>query len=1097
MYKRSLKRIVFALYKGEEDIDKNLKALKLQGSYKDYQNCLMMMTQQDIHKEYFKSLYQAKEWNDLILNAEFPMVVEIDRYEERLFIKELWFSLALLHVYKGRLLEFEKLKNQFELLFLNSQFEEAEHILDLVKEKCGLSFWYIQSKLLVLNHLDHSRYTSYYRETRDSCNDTVLQFYIRLLKRKINLKVWQIDYKNFYRENFGGLLLKNDEEKNDEEVKYLAKYVNFMCFDLEKDLTDDEKVVLVTMLQHLTIVDVYMLFSKLILELVVDSSANNTEIEEIWSKYIYSFKKNDLQMYNLASKKINDIKRFFCERRYKACKQYCREQFKDMGNYFELLDIYAKCDLFLEEKSQNKTILEKMGNIFTICYFKGASYTNYPEILYRYLRCLSDFNGYYDLFIMVADSIDTERDIYRRYRQKKMRLCRHLSVDNLLVEKEKEKLLIELQDVLGTIYCCCWNPEFRKKYNKRENFVLDEVSNLLICIDRNEEIVYSDLPFKIKDILDEEQRLSEFNKYKFENDCAKAIQIYMDTYYRNQNKTLRMDSDWLNDELTTFNCEEYLSDLDFFNFAFLMDLNGNFDGILSQTVLDSFACILMDHEISVPSEIIEKESLEDFRTQRFLENCCGEILSEAPADLYNEALYVEQKKILNLLLKMNRDRTDLKQRLDEVEKQYEDIELKKDIEFKEDELQGNKIIAEWIKLEKDECTERVINSLDKKEFSSCKEDNFENIMEEYRTLKKRYVLYVNEQLGLQIRHGILDLEFVRLLDKYYFFIPECDKDEKKEIINNNQYINSLRPDEKRKAFQSLQEFCSKLFQRVEKIKGEICFTHRSYYNGYVSLFLPKEELREGLLKEIEHWEDATAILRGIRKFLDLILEQKLQVLGNRIAEQLRKSYGECEECLAKKLQDAGINYDFRSNFQDDAYKMIDDIQQWFHLTYCRKLNYDIRNYIKKLKEQNPDIQVSFCYLYDDPMLQLDEIRCIDIILKNLIRNIEIHSGYKYNLNKADAEIKIKKDRTAVNIVGKNKISPNVERERIQENIDKINNLPKNSLQMMPIENDDHGLGFYRMNKVFEEIDYSWNIKAQLDDDIFKVTINVDVKGEEI
>lgn len=130
--------------------------------------------------------------NDLFIESPFPILTS--EYKKTYIYNDILFYIAYLDVYKERVKEFIAGRVEFENLYLNGKYKEAQTVLEQVCQSCGFSFWYMESKLMLLNSSEYKEYHQYYLKFRDSCENALLKSCVRLVKRKINMRPTQRTY---------------------------------------------------------------------------------------------------------------------------------------------------------------------------------------------------------------------------------------------------------------------------------------------------------------------------------------------------------------------------------------------------------------------------------------------------------------------------------------------------------------------------------------------------------------------------------------------------------------------------------------------------------------------------------------------------------------------------------------------------------------------------------------------------------------------------------------------------------------------------------------------------------------------------------------
>lgn len=234
MGKMTFEKVIMNVFKAEGKANLALINLKKNFSYNEYYNCIKMMLNNKIYSGSMAKFFSISDVNELINESTFPILIMDQKNDSNFMFKDLYFILALFGIHEEKILQYLKLKETFEDAFLEGDYQTASEHLDQIYKLCGLSFWYIESKLMLLNETDYNSYREYYLKIRNSCTDFPMRSYIRLLKRKINMRTRQSDFKIFYKENFGRIL------KDDSNAAIFTDYAEFMSFEENSCLSEEK-----------------------------------------------------------------------------------------------------------------------------------------------------------------------------------------------------------------------------------------------------------------------------------------------------------------------------------------------------------------------------------------------------------------------------------------------------------------------------------------------------------------------------------------------------------------------------------------------------------------------------------------------------------------------------------------------------------------------------------------------------------------------------------------------------------------------------------------------------------------------------------------
>ena len=238
--------------------------------------------------------------------------------------------IAFLAANKKKILKFLSLKSEFEHHYLIGNYVDAEKALNSIYQITGLSFWYIEARMLLLNVMNYSEYCNFYLSIRNDCDDNMLKQYIRLLKRKIHLRTNQKDFIKFFHEHIG------ENESSNPTPDVWRIYFDFSSFEQSDLLNDIQKCSLSIVLHHLTIVDTFLLMKKTLLLLA--ATEPDKEPQELYEVFKSEFATDD----EARGKQFNFLESLFCENDFAACQNECKNNLNTHAEHFEILDIYTK-----------------------------------------------------------------------------------------------------------------------------------------------------------------------------------------------------------------------------------------------------------------------------------------------------------------------------------------------------------------------------------------------------------------------------------------------------------------------------------------------------------------------------------------------------------------------------------------------------------------------------------------------------------------------------------------------------------------------------------------------------------------------------------
>ncbi|MCH5340679.1 MAG: hypothetical protein J1E01_04355 [Acetatifactor sp.] len=1093
MAKYSYGNAIMKIYRANKNLNENVETIKKSGKYKDYVNCILVMSSSKLFGSTLKIPFQISNVNDLINESAFPiLLINNNIFSRDYFYKDLRFMQAFFEVNKKYVLDYLHLKNKFEHAFLNGLREEADYILSEIEQKFGLSFWLIESKLLLYNEWDYKKYVSYYLEIRDSCENDLLRNHIRMCKRKVNLRTRSRDYELFYLENIEGY-------SHSDKLEYMAYgyYVQFMGFETHKVLSDDMKKSLGIMLYHLSFIDSWLLFKRLII--CLNTVENNENAKKLLKTYKNLFCPEEYGRGNT----YHIIKKEFCKSNYRDCLKKCEYELMKYGNHFEVLDIYIKCLVLTERKKvllKEDSPLHKLSDVLIKCYIKedDSDYAfTYIDYCDRYSRALSMFSSYYELLGIVENTMEPRNEkskwsfyikLYDRYFFNEEAVC---------IQHDKDKYIDELKKNWEELYTCEWNYAYRHEPYKNV-YEIDDMTKRFNAIEVNEDlcIKWENKISNLNKLIYEESVVNKFQCFIDQERYMEAVHLFVEVYIKSTFLVLKMDIEKLESRLSNAVRLNMLEEIDYFIFLDIRRKKREEKNVFDQAMVDSFESILKKYQITKPSDIAIIDRQPTPNILMFWEGCCNRILNESPCDLYDEEELAEKILLLNNIIKYN-PRALYKEWLAklELDKDYSDI-IKL---YGKKEWITDKIIADEILLENDE---NIMSSYD----GLCglsmhqileSENKISLFKEVFAQCKKEYVRQVNEQMGSRVRHSILDTEFVQLLKKFDLFFPLCSVQEKENILAEHPYIKKLPLTEKETVYLRLQECCINLFEKISLAKKElIFFTHKEKDREYTSMYVTIDELKR-YIQRIEDISNETRFINSIKEILDNILIDRLYILRERVKNRLLNIQKEYINSLQIIIDDKKM-YASVHNLEKEMEELIYKIVAWFNLFSNGERECDFGTYL----DEQAQIYSDFEFLYSnnkdtETKIKLKVIRDIDMILKNLIRNVQLHSGYAANLCDAEAKFVFCLDKRGhFSLETSNRVVLEKENDCLVSKVNNVNNLTSNE----NVVNDfgvieGKGQGYQSIKSMMKNNYYNAMINVAIVNNIFKAQIQFDLERE--
>lgn len=1080
------------------DKTKELLNIIANGNYVQYSFCNKAMIQNKYHKKRLDSFCREDNPDNLLPAALIPCLTWERGGTQENFYKDIGFMLAYMSANKDKILSFLKTKERFEHEYLIGNYEDALTALNDIYNLTGSSFWYIEAKLLILNEINYSDYCDFYLLVRDNCNNDLIREYIRLLKRKVHMRTSQKEFVDFFNKRIRSYR-STDSETLDEEIgtlreEVVREYFEFCSFEYDRMLNDIQKQLLCMALHHLTFIDAFLLIEKLLVFLF--ATEPNSKSKSLYSTFRDTFICDD----DDRGTQYNHLKQLFCEEKFQECAEHCEKLLNIHAQYFEILDIYVKVMLIVEKRPKNRRPLDLIINTLISCYVKkdNSYYAHtYIDVCDRYLRALSSFSSFHELFCIIINTMYPRRNEHRVFYEIKILRRPYYNSEQALIHHDIDTYLKMIRSKLGMLYSCEWGEDFYAAYEDSYEIHTDSIGMKLNIIRKGEPIHFDDEKLSnIERVMYQEKMSIEFIQCIKEERYIDAIHLYMRIYFLDMFLVTKLDVDKLNEQLVESVCTPMLSDMDFFIYAFITNLNQSFPDEPSQCVIDSFAEILIGHQITKPSELIYDGVENNPRYLKFFDLCCNKILEESPCDLYDLDLYEEQRKLLECLYRAKK-KQDYQEKLQEVREKYNFFFL------------GNshyhgkaieKINADWITLEYDGDVASAYDALNGYTPNQICEE--EKLFKEFKRVlihcKKEYVRKINAQMGTTIRHSILDTEIVQLLKKFCLFIPECDEYECVETLDTNERILSYDLKNRRKVYNLIQINCLKLFEEIEKIKSYIYFVNseEGQNKDFVSVYMSTDEIREQLLK-CNSFDGEAKFINELKTRLNEIMAIRVYKLRKNFESNLIDAVASYLNNLRQDFEKENLPLVQITQLEENFQKTVNTMGEWFQIAHNSNCIFNLTEYLNDQSQRFSDVK--FDYEKVPCLLKLEIINTIDIILINLIRNIDTHAGF-IDLKKAEATIiiRVNEVKGAITIKASNQLDKNVDRAYVRRSIEQINramdvstsgNLTLNEPDNVNVgRKDNHGLGLIRICEILQRNYKNPIVVAELDDDTFHIQI---------
>lgn len=1081
---KELNKCIISIINGQGNMELILSRIKKLGTEEDYEKIVNAIQRNARYRKMLSSLYTNQNVNDIFSAAFIPSLTLFSGNSKDNIYKDVLFMVKFLLGYEKLISDFYVKKAQFEAAYLSGNLPDAARLLDEVYNATGISYWYIEMKLLLLNDSDYEMYRKFYESLKNSAaNDLVLN-HIRLIKRRVNMRTSQNDYCEFFNKNFS-------HESSDHDYNYYRAYLDFMYTESPAKLSELQIGNLTTVMHNLTLIDTVLFVERFLLNLVCVQKL--PEYQPLYDEFKCKLNGNDTQ----RGQDYHTIKLLFCNGEYEICSQKCEALLVEHSDRFEITDIYVKTLLVLDRSASiKKCPLLDMVSIMLNCYLKkdGSAFgATFMDKSNQMLRALSSFDGYYELLNIISNTMYIKSTTEHPYWDIMVRKRPFHNAECDLLDQN-----ISNEGIIS----CDWSYSFYKKAASLMQITRDEVSERLKTIRDGRHTSVSDYQEceGLDRIYFEEEIVIAFHENMEKRQYLQAVQIYAQVLVEDILLATRCDVERLSDELTEDKCKPLLSDLSFYIFAATTDLNKQFRDTLSQTLFDSFHAILTKYGFNAPSNFINVPFENKKLLYKFLELCCDEnVLMQSPCDLYGKEKLQEQEKLLNYLYKSTRQNR-YRSMLDRVKADLAEFNVRNTTQSVQ--LPREKLNTDWLSVEYDSDVASAYDQLRGFSYEQISEDDdlFNIFKAMFYRCKEKYLVQVNKQLGTFIRHGVFINRIVEFLKKYDFFFPTGDEQEDEERLKNNQYLQIIPIQERISVFQALQKNCLDFFRNLETIVGSIYFTSEESSEKYTPIYIKSKELKERI-RGLEKPNDDLEFIESIKILLDKFIEDGLPYMRKRVENCLGNAMNQYFSSIRHDIPAqyyAGFPFD---ELMQDFPEEITHIGEWFQIINDSKQKCSIDGYLQERNVKYPDI--CFNFSTNTSTMRLSDLILLDIIMENLIRNVESHSGFSCNYKEAETEItvEIAQENKYVEITAKNRLN-GVNAETLQNAITKINaiipslysgirNSENSSSRNSEIPSSTsliHGVGLYNLGYMMYKACKDSSIFAKYESDVFFIRV---------
>lgn len=1090
------------------NITQSLLLLKKMYAYSEFQQCIKIMLNNNLYRDTMISIVNVRKCSDLISEGMFPMLLEKNKINTNieLLIKEFEFYAAFLSCNSKRIKKFDILRKDFEWALLYGKYEQAQDILDAIQEQYGESYWYIESQMLLLYMW--KKKNGFYESVKNEANHEIEKTYIRMLQRKVNDSVSNTEYKEFCNSH-----LKYLSEKFPNEIEMIA-YMEFMSFYSNEDILQSEDYSLRHLLiiyQHLSLIDQYLLFCKIDINLRIQpkqDKANKNDIlpmlqaADKFRKDIdllfWEFEQNEFQwgsdisveyIRNHVNKEFETRnKQLFFEGKYDACVSSCQDVLKK-GIHFNtmrlLVQAYISSNTCLKDLPEN-TLMDILIKRMCKMYVKTTNISQIEmceELPRLFMSCsfgmeLLDFvyNRLYD-----SSEFEVTKCLYASLYSQDFITIEHMAI---LKACDREGFLNTWTKAIGQCISCMWSENIRVLLGTFKNIHWDNVSNRLF------EILVEDQDIRelrmrqlvkatnnLEKFFREEYNVFCFNQAVANHNFKTAFKIYVEMFFISRLCVMRMNTKALNKQLHAGNCKLFYEELDFCVYACNTELHYINPNMPSEFVRNSLRKILKFHGVDRPSLLeMPKDSLESWKMSYFLYYVC-DLKMLTTLNLYDLEAIEERRKILMMV----RDKYDCDNELKSLNEDEIRISMLTD---KTESMQMKAICASWIRIPNNNFVFSAMQEIKQQKVDYL--SVFRNLIIKSKGL---YVEVVNEKLGTTIRHCILERIVLGTLTDHKIYVS--NKTTLNQLLEMIPTLEKYEVSKQSEIMEALCVFYDQFFLEIDAVRKNIYFATQKNEEK-IKFYIPNNLIEEGARKLSEIRSDAelqTLVMNTFHKNLEI----QIKDLGKSVIRQLQNGYNNKEILLKEKLKEIPEMTEYLQILNEAIKNAFHEIEQKFVVTYNENERHLLNSYIRMINNK-------FAYILIDnkfaPELKIRNgiVWSIDIILKNCIENVEKHA--EIPIEHADFKVVVKEiDNKTIEFTFSNKISTAIDKKNLKETINNINqDISQKIYVNKKTEDDEHGMGYYRIAQFLNKnIREKWNMYLSLKDNIFSATVSFELE----
>lgn len=1069
--------LLIKMLKGNEDHRKKLFLLKSTCDLNEMIWILERLTSYNKYKSLLVDEMFPWSYDSILLKGMIPYIFMDEKrilYEN---MQELKFLAALIILHKGKICRFIQLRKEYEMAYMRGDIAGGENILSILEKEFGISYWFIESKLMLLQN-DEGSITSfsYYSEIMEKCSDEKVWIYVQVLRDKVAEDIGEPYFNSKLDTYFENLSEVCGEDEIDLRHNY-KKYIEFMCC-YKKRITPYDLENLLAMSKHLGIIDRFILFEKILVrisaDLVFDDGFNYKSeillivqkmeqniVYPVWNNIMVLLCENSTIKVEIHQEKLAVHKALglYCEKKQDECVDECRKQLEIYPTNISLMNLLAKCtDEF--DKTRN---YEKIAALLNCLYRKEGEVSETVKQFSEYDVYERMYSGFsFGLSLLAIIEHEIEYDLTCEKILYVASLMMYGFTPSKLVffvpDINKKRFLSIYREYCHPLYFCDWQISTYEEASDEimDEFLLDSTSRSL----REIEFASADklkVVYRSTDLAEKSKEKKEINTFLIKKlfdyhveskHYFSAIEIYLDAYFVSSYLVRRTNFKKLNRRLKNNVRRALEINIEYCIYISITKFGVNDSEAVSEYVVSSYKRIMESHNEIYPSRL-EWPTDEKARKSLayFLFNVCSK-------DVLGRVLFMEEDvndervrivdKLLQYYTKLN-DKESIATLLFEKRRLNQEKETLSIANC----IHKGKVNIDWICLKDltDDAIFVAFERMNKKK--GMEKEVFHEFVEGFTEVKKDYVQEINKLLSICIRHGTLE----------YYLISYFNR---RGIVAGSSEQRQVNP--------SIKNFFSHIYALINKINQEyINFTDKKKKDHFRSLYIEEKELKDLFVST-----NMPSQPIGLKDIYLRVLNQKLKIelelLGENVydilKENIYKDLIELDKCIDNSMRD-------QVKVCIDQLDMgLQQIKEWFAFAKNQMTPYKFDAWLEVMRSEYTCLEIQKGN-FDDFSINGNSVTCLYNVFNNFLFNVVRHSGYSEidPLLKLKLEIEQKhssETQKKIRFKITNRVNPNKDQGVIIKDVYKIRELIEKKDCVEKYQTEEGKSGYKKIIRLLEK-----------------------------